>query len=248
MHARQLSLAAVTAHPNPKGLPGSNVLQQLVNGAEAWALAIALLGAFIGAALWALASHTPQPPLRGARADGGADLRRLGADRRRRPRTRELLRAPRHDGQVMARRATKTTRRRGAAAPRRARPRRGATARRRSIRSSRCARVGGLVSGVVGKACSAVQHGGQAAERRQEAARRTRRRARSRRSLGSGGSRRVDRLDRARARGDRQPGCSAGPSTRCTRPRACSATRPARSSEHLVLVDVLADRRDRGAC
>jgi Mn2+/Fe2+ NRAMP family transporter len=50
--------AAVRATPNPKGLPGSNVLQQLVNGAEAWALAIALLGAFVGAALWAVASHT----------------------------------------------------------------------------------------------------------------------------------------------------------------------------------------------
>lgn len=49
---------AVTAHPDPTGLPGSNILQQLVNGAEAWALAIALLGAFIGAALWAVASHT----------------------------------------------------------------------------------------------------------------------------------------------------------------------------------------------
>jgi len=48
---------AVTAHPNLTGLPGSNVLQQLVNGAEAWALAIALLGAFIGAGLWAVASH-----------------------------------------------------------------------------------------------------------------------------------------------------------------------------------------------
>jgi hypothetical protein len=51
-------LVAVTAHPNPTGLPGSNVLQQIVNGAEAWALAIALLGAFVGAALWAVASHT----------------------------------------------------------------------------------------------------------------------------------------------------------------------------------------------
>src|SRR5580658_5080259 len=49
---------AVTAHPNLTGLPGSNVLQQLVNGAEAWALAIALIGAFVGAALWAVASHT----------------------------------------------------------------------------------------------------------------------------------------------------------------------------------------------
>jgi hypothetical protein len=51
-------LLAVTAHPDPRGLPGSNVLQQLVNGAEAWALAVALLGAFVGAALWAVASHT----------------------------------------------------------------------------------------------------------------------------------------------------------------------------------------------
>jgi hypothetical protein len=51
-------IGAVTAHPNLHGLPGSNVLQQLVNGAEAWALAITLLGAFIGAALWAIASHS----------------------------------------------------------------------------------------------------------------------------------------------------------------------------------------------
>jgi len=54
----QLFIADVSAKPDPTGLPGSNVLQQLVNGAEAWALAIALLGAFIGAALWAVASHT----------------------------------------------------------------------------------------------------------------------------------------------------------------------------------------------
>jgi hypothetical protein len=50
--------ADVSATPDPTGLPGSNVLQQLVNGAEAWALAITLLGAFIGAALWAIASHS----------------------------------------------------------------------------------------------------------------------------------------------------------------------------------------------
>lgn len=48
----------VDAHPNLGGLPGSNVLQQLVDGAEAWALAIALLGAFVGAGIWAVASHT----------------------------------------------------------------------------------------------------------------------------------------------------------------------------------------------
>jgi hypothetical protein len=51
-------LPAVTAHPNLRGLPGSNVLQQLVNGAEAWALVVALLGTFVGAGLWAVASHT----------------------------------------------------------------------------------------------------------------------------------------------------------------------------------------------
>jgi hypothetical protein len=53
-----LTPAGVTAHPDLKGLPGSNVLQQLVNGAEAWSLTIALLGAFVGAGLWAVASHT----------------------------------------------------------------------------------------------------------------------------------------------------------------------------------------------
>lgn len=52
------TLAGVTAKPDLKGLPGSNVLQQLVNGAEAWALAITLLGAFVGAGLWAVAAHT----------------------------------------------------------------------------------------------------------------------------------------------------------------------------------------------
>src|SRR5256885_7619009 len=52
------NVAVVAAHPDLRGLPSSNVLQQLVNGAEAWALAIALLGAFIGAGLWAVASHT----------------------------------------------------------------------------------------------------------------------------------------------------------------------------------------------
>src|ERR1700734_886942 len=51
-------LGDVSATSDVGGLPGSNVLQQLVNGAAAWALAIALIGAFIGAALWAVASHT----------------------------------------------------------------------------------------------------------------------------------------------------------------------------------------------
>lgn len=53
-----VTAAAVTAHPDAKGLPGSNILQQLVNGAQAWALAVALLGAFVGAGVWAVASHS----------------------------------------------------------------------------------------------------------------------------------------------------------------------------------------------
>jgi hypothetical protein len=51
-------LAEVSATPDPTGLPGSNVLQQIVNGADAWALALTLLGAFVGAAMWAVASHS----------------------------------------------------------------------------------------------------------------------------------------------------------------------------------------------
>jgi hypothetical protein len=48
----------VSATPDLTSLPGSNVLQQIVNGVEAWALALTVIGAFIGAAIWALASHS----------------------------------------------------------------------------------------------------------------------------------------------------------------------------------------------
>ena len=51
-------LGAVSAQPNLRALPGSNVLQQIVNGAAAWALVVALLGTFIGAGLWAVAAHS----------------------------------------------------------------------------------------------------------------------------------------------------------------------------------------------
>jgi len=51
-------LGTVSATPDASGLPGSNILQQIVNGADAWALAITLLGVFIGAAVWAVASHS----------------------------------------------------------------------------------------------------------------------------------------------------------------------------------------------
>ncbi len=55
---RLVAPQGVSAHPVMTGLPGSNVLQQLINGAEAWSLAITLLGAFVGAGLWAVASHS----------------------------------------------------------------------------------------------------------------------------------------------------------------------------------------------
>jgi SLT domain-containing protein len=51
------AIQTIGAHPNLQGLPGSNVLQQLIDGIQAWALAIALIGAFVGAAVWAIASH-----------------------------------------------------------------------------------------------------------------------------------------------------------------------------------------------
>lgn len=53
--------AAVSAHPDVTKLPGSGVLQGLVDGAQAWALAMALLGVFVGAAVWAVASHGHNP-------------------------------------------------------------------------------------------------------------------------------------------------------------------------------------------
>ena len=58
MNAVRKFISAVQAHPVLTNLPGSNVLQQLVDGAQAWALAVALLGTFIGAGLWAASSHS----------------------------------------------------------------------------------------------------------------------------------------------------------------------------------------------
>jgi hypothetical protein len=54
-------LLAVTARLQLTNLPGSGVLQRLVNGVEAWGLVIALLGVFIGAAVWAIATHSHNP-------------------------------------------------------------------------------------------------------------------------------------------------------------------------------------------
>jgi len=52
---------AVTANPNMQALPGSNVLQRLIDGAEGWGLALSLLGLFVGMAVWGLAWHVHNP-------------------------------------------------------------------------------------------------------------------------------------------------------------------------------------------
>jgi hypothetical protein len=50
-------IAVVNMHPDPNALPGGQVLQNLMNGLDSWALALALVGLVIGAAAWALGSH-----------------------------------------------------------------------------------------------------------------------------------------------------------------------------------------------
>jgi hypothetical protein len=51
-------VADVTLNPDPGGLPGGQVLQRLTNGLGGWALIAALVGLVIGAATWALGSHS----------------------------------------------------------------------------------------------------------------------------------------------------------------------------------------------
>lgn len=44
--------------PSKSFLPGSDKFQQLAQGLEWWALALALVGLVIGAAVWALGAHS----------------------------------------------------------------------------------------------------------------------------------------------------------------------------------------------
>jgi len=48
----------VSMNPSPSALPGQSTIQQLTNGLGWWALAAALIGLVLGAATWALGSHT----------------------------------------------------------------------------------------------------------------------------------------------------------------------------------------------
>jgi hypothetical protein len=56
--ARATPAPTVQVSPNPSGLPGSAVLQDLVNGLAFWMLLAAVAGVLIGAGIWALASHS----------------------------------------------------------------------------------------------------------------------------------------------------------------------------------------------
>jgi hypothetical protein len=50
--------ANVNLSPSTTALPGSAALQQIANGIAAWALIGALVALLLGAALWAVGSHT----------------------------------------------------------------------------------------------------------------------------------------------------------------------------------------------
>ena len=52
------NLFGVSLNPNTGNLPGGQVLQNLTNGLGGWALIAALIGLLIGAATWALGSHS----------------------------------------------------------------------------------------------------------------------------------------------------------------------------------------------
>jgi hypothetical protein len=50
--------ATVTLTPSTSALPGSAALQSIANGIAAWALIGALVSLLLGAAFWAVGSHT----------------------------------------------------------------------------------------------------------------------------------------------------------------------------------------------
>ena len=51
-------IANVGVNPVPTDLPGFSELQRLANGLDGWALLGALVALIIGAAMWALGSHS----------------------------------------------------------------------------------------------------------------------------------------------------------------------------------------------
>ncbi len=53
-----MEIIAISLSPSITALPGSAVLMQLANGLAAWSLVGALVALLLGAALWAVGSHT----------------------------------------------------------------------------------------------------------------------------------------------------------------------------------------------
>lgn len=53
-----MNLLAVSLSPSISDLPGGSVIQQFANGLAAWGLLAALIALVVGAALWAIGSHT----------------------------------------------------------------------------------------------------------------------------------------------------------------------------------------------
>jgi len=53
-----MPFADVKLSPSLTALPGSAALQQIANGLASWALVGALIALLLGAALWAVGSHT----------------------------------------------------------------------------------------------------------------------------------------------------------------------------------------------
>ncbi|MCL5885507.1 MAG: DUF6112 family protein [Actinobacteria bacterium] len=51
-------VGTVSMQPTMSGLPGGSVIQGITNGIGAWALIAALVGLVVGAAAWALGSHS----------------------------------------------------------------------------------------------------------------------------------------------------------------------------------------------
>ncbi|HEY1988401.1 MAG TPA: DUF6112 family protein [Acidimicrobiales bacterium] len=56
-HAVVGRMVDVQVQPDTSALPGGQVLQNLMNGLDGWALALSLVALVIGAAAWALGSH-----------------------------------------------------------------------------------------------------------------------------------------------------------------------------------------------
>jgi hypothetical protein len=53
-----IAQSSVHVNPNPKSLPGSPQLQQLIDGLAFWMLLAALAGVLIGAGVWGFAAHS----------------------------------------------------------------------------------------------------------------------------------------------------------------------------------------------